>query len=58
MVIQVLETVTKEEEKKREKKLAVCSQHHLSLAHRTVSGAPDWSPVKMLLSGIDDGVLL
>jgi hypothetical protein len=30
----------------------------LSLAHRTVSGAPGWSPMKVLLSRIDGGVWL
>jgi hypothetical protein len=28
------------------------------VGHRTVSGAPGWSPVKVLLSGIDSGVRL
>jgi hypothetical protein len=52
MVIQVLETVTKEEERKRED-LALCSQTSARsgtpdypVVHRTVSGAPGWSPVK------------
>jgi hypothetical protein len=30
----------------------------LDLAHRTVSGAPGWFSVKVLLSGIDGGVRL
>jgi hypothetical protein len=28
------------------------------VVHRTVSGAPGWSPVKMPLSGFDGGVRL
>jgi hypothetical protein len=28
------------------------------VVHRTVSGAPSWSPMKVLLSGIDDSILL
>jgi hypothetical protein len=45
--------------------LALCSQTSAQsgtpdcpVVHRTVSGAPSWSPVKVLLSGIDDGVRL
>jgi hypothetical protein len=57
MVIQVLETVTKEEERKREK--LGCVQQipvrpgtpDCPMVHRTVSGAPGWSPVKRSLSG-------
>jgi hypothetical protein len=36
----------------------MCSKLQLGLAHRTVSGAPGWFAVKVLLSGIDDGVRL
>jgi hypothetical protein len=43
--------------------LALCSQTFdqsgtpdYLVVHRTVSGAPGWSPVKVLLSGIDGGV--
>jgi hypothetical protein len=64
MVIQVLETVTKEEERKREG-LAPCSQTSAQsgtldcpVVHQTVSGVSGWSPVKLLLSGIDDDVRL
>jgi hypothetical protein len=57
MVIQVLETVTKEEEKKRERVACVQPTPARSgtpdcpVVHRTVSG-------KVLLSGIDGGVRL
>jgi hypothetical protein len=64
MIIQVLEIVTKEEERKREG-LAPCSQTSAQsgtsdcpVVRRTVSGAPGWSPVKVVLSGIDGGVWL
>jgi hypothetical protein len=57
----VLETVRKE----LEKELALCSQTSAQsgtldcpVVHRTVSGAPGWIPVKVLLSGIDGGVQL
>jgi hypothetical protein len=36
----------------------MCSKLQLGLAHRTVSGAPGWIAVKVLLSGIDGGVRL
>jgi hypothetical protein len=64
MVIQVLETVTKGEERKRERLGSVqpnfSSVWHTDclVVHRTVSGAPGWSPVKRPLSGVDDGVRL
>jgi hypothetical protein len=64
MVIQVLETVTKEEERKRED-LALCSQTSARsgtpdcpVAHQTESGAPGWSAVNSPLSGFDGGVWL
>jgi hypothetical protein len=45
--------------------LALCSQTSAQsgtsdcpVVHQTVSGAPCWSPVKVLLSGIDGGVRL
>jgi hypothetical protein len=41
-----------------EKELAMCSKLHLGLAHRTVSGAPGWSLVKVLLSRIDSSIRL
>jgi hypothetical protein len=44
--------------KELEKELAMCSKLQLGLAHRTVFGAPGWSPMKVLLSGIDGGVRL
>jgi hypothetical protein len=64
----VLEIVRKE----LEKDLALCNQLQLGLAHwtvlwctgqcpvvhRTVFGAPGWSPVKMPLSGFDGGIRL
>jgi hypothetical protein len=57
---------TEQKEKKRiAKDLAVCSQSSARpgtpdypVVHRTVSGAPGWSPVKMPLSGFDGGVRL
>jgi hypothetical protein len=64
MVIQVLEIVTKEEERKRED-LALCSQtsarsgtSDCPVVHRTASGAPGWSPVNSLLLGFDGGIRL
>jgi hypothetical protein len=51
MVIQVLETVTKEEEKKRERVGCVhptparCGTPDCPVVHRTVSGAPGWPAV-------------
>jgi hypothetical protein len=55
----VLETVRKEEER-IQKDLARCSQNSAQsgtpdcpVVHRTVSGAPGWSPVKRPLSGKD-----
>jgi hypothetical protein len=64
MVIQVLETVTKEEERKRED-LALCSQTSARsgtpdclVVHRTASGAPGWSPVNSLLSRFDGDIWL
>jgi hypothetical protein len=56
MVIQVLETVTKEEEKKRE--IVGCVQPtparsgtpDCPVVHRTVSGAPGWPAANWLLS--------
>jgi hypothetical protein len=64
MVIQVVETVTKEEERKKED-LALCSQTSARsgtldcpVVHQTVSGVPDWSPVNSLHSGFDGGVRL
>jgi hypothetical protein len=58
----VLETVTKEGERNG-KDLALCSQTSAQsgtpdcpVVHQTVSGVPGWSPVKVLLSGIDGGV--
>jgi hypothetical protein len=63
MVIQVLETVTKEERKRKD--LALCSQTSARsgtpdcpMVHRTVSDAPGWSAVNSPLSGFDDGVRL
>jgi hypothetical protein len=48
-----------------EKELAVSSQTSAQsgtpdcpVVHRTVSGAPDWSPVKVPLSGFYGGVRL
>jgi hypothetical protein len=58
MVIQVLETVTKEEGRKREKLGSVqpilCSVWHTGLS----GGAPGWSAVNSPLSGFDGGVRL
>jgi hypothetical protein len=57
MVIQVLETVTKEEEKKRERVGCVQPTPARSgtpdcpVVHWTVSGAPDWPAVNWPLSG-------
>jgi hypothetical protein len=55
----VLETVRKKKKINR-KDLARCSQNSAQsgtpdcpVVHRTVSGAPDWSPVKRPLSGKD-----
>ena len=45
MVIQVLETVTKEEERKRER-LGFVQPNFSSVWHTGLSGAPGWSPVK------------
>jgi hypothetical protein len=57
MVIQVLETVRKEE-KKREKSW-LCAANTSSVWHTRMSGgAPGWSPVKRPLSGVDGGVRL
>jgi hypothetical protein len=53
----VLETVRKEEEKKP-KKLGSVQPNFSSVWHTGLSGAPGWSPVKVLLSGIDGGVRL
>jgi hypothetical protein len=65
MVIQVLETVTKEEERKREQlgsmQPILCSVWHTGqcpVVHRTVSGTPGWSAVNSPLSGFDGGVRL
>jgi hypothetical protein len=58
MVIQVLETVTKEEERKKGKAWLCAANLLLGLAHRTVSGAPGWSAVNSPLSGFDGGVRL
>jgi hypothetical protein len=57
MVIQVLETVTNEEERKREK-LGSVQPIFCSVWHTRLSGAPGWSVVNSLLSGFDDGVRL
>jgi hypothetical protein len=52
MVIKVLETVTKEEEKKRKRvgcvqpTLAQSGTPDCPVVHRTVSGAPGWPAVK------------
>jgi hypothetical protein len=53
----VLETVRKEEEKKP-KRLGSVQPNFSSVWHTGLSGAPGWSPVKELLSGIDGGVRL
>jgi hypothetical protein len=64
MVIQVLETVTKEEEKKRERDSCVQPTPARSgtpdcpVVHRTVSVAPGWPAVNWLLSGKSRGVRL
>jgi hypothetical protein len=64
MVIQVLETVTKEEEKKRERVGCVQSTPAQSgtpdypVVHRTVFGAPGWPAMKWLLSEKRRGVWL
>jgi hypothetical protein len=50
MVIQVLETVTKEEERKRED-LALCSQTSAKLQLRLSGGAPDSVRCAMLVRG-------
>jgi hypothetical protein len=55
--VQVLETVTKEGENKW-KGLGSVQPNFSSVSHTGLSGAPGWSPVKMLLSGIDGGVRL
>jgi hypothetical protein len=57
MVIQVLEIVTKEREKKW-KGLGSVQPNFSSVWHTRLSGAPGWSPVKVLLSGIDGGIRL
>jgi hypothetical protein len=57
MGIQVLETVTKEEEKKREKSW-LCTANTSSVWHTGLSGAPGWSSVNSLLSGFDGDVRL
>jgi hypothetical protein len=49
----VLETVRKETEK-----TWLCAAKFSSVWHTGLSGAPGWSPVKVLLSGIDGGVQL
>jgi hypothetical protein len=53
----VLETERKEEEKKP-KRLGSVQPNFSSVWHTGLSGAPGWSPVKELLSGIDGGVRL
>jgi hypothetical protein len=53
----VLETVRKEEEKKP-KRLGSVQPNFSSVSHTGLSGAPGWSPVKVLLSRNDDGVRL
>jgi hypothetical protein len=62
MVIQVLETVTKEEEKKRvgcvQPTPARSDTPDCPVVHRTVSGAPGWPAVNWLLSGKSRGVRL
>jgi hypothetical protein len=58
MVIQVLETVTKEQEKNREKSWLCAANTSSVWVHRTVSGAPGWSEVNWPLSGLDGGVQL
>jgi hypothetical protein len=57
MVIQVLEKVTKEEERKREG-LGSMQPSFSSVWHTGLSGAPGWFAVNSLLSEIDDGVRL
>jgi hypothetical protein len=57
MVIQVLETVTKEEERKREG-LGSVQPNFSSVWHTGLSGAPGWSAVNSSLSGFDGGVRL
>jgi hypothetical protein len=57
MVIQVLETVTKEEEKER-KKSWLCAANTISVWHTGLSGAPGWPAVNWLLSGKRRGVHL
>jgi hypothetical protein len=57
MVIQVLETVTKEEEKKREKSW-LCAANTSSVWHTRLSGAPGSPAVKRLLLGKSRGVRL
>jgi hypothetical protein len=64
MVIQVLEIVTKREEKKRERVGCVESTSAQSgtpdcpVVHRTASGAPGWPAVNWLLSRKSRGVRL
>jgi hypothetical protein len=58
MVIQVLETVTKEQEKNREKSWLCATNTSSVWVHRTVSDVPCWSEVNWPLSGLDDGVRL
>jgi hypothetical protein len=57
MVIQVLETVTKEEERKREK-LGSVQPIFCSVWHTRLSGVPDWSAVNSPLSGFDGDIRL
>jgi hypothetical protein len=64
MVIQELETVTKEEEKKRERVGCVQPTPAWSdapdcpVVHRTLSGVPGWPAVNWLLSEKTRGVRL
>jgi hypothetical protein len=57
MVIQVLETVTKEEERKRER-LGSVQPNFSSVWHIGLSGAPGWSPMNSPLLGFHGGVRL
>jgi hypothetical protein len=57
MVIQVLETVAKEEEKKREKSW-LCAANTSSVWHTGLSDALGWPAVKRLLSGKSRGIRL